>query len=162
MIDSESSISLPLKLLPIHEEFFEQDVNDILFILHRNLTPTADVAEPVQLDVFQLSKVWSTQKASVDILAAATVPVALALTRVPLGLPALSVSIRTQRATLGLPVLARLRARVVPATPIPNTGNETRVLAVTSPIFCADVACAVVGAFSINTTLPAERVSQAG
>lgn len=47
----------------------------------------------------------------------------------------LSFSIRTQRATLGLPVLARLRARVVPATPLPKTGKETRVFAATSPIF---------------------------
>jgi len=96
------------------------------------------------------------------ILAAATVPVAFASTRVPLGLPALSVSIRTQRATEGLPVLARLSLRVVPATPLPKTGKETRLFAVTSPIFCSEVACAVVGAGSINTTFQAERVSQAG
>lgn len=94
--------------------------------------------------------------------AAATVPVAFASTRVPLGLPALSVSIRTHNETDGLPVLARLSLRVVPAVPLPNTGKETRVFAVTSPMFCAEVACAVVGAFSIKTTLPAERVSQAG
>ena len=97
-----------------------------------------------------------------DKLAAAIVPVAFALTRVPLGLPALSVSIRTFRFTDGLPVLARLRATVVPATPLPKTGKETRVFANTSPMFCAEVACAVVGAFSINTTFQAERVSHAG
>ena len=93
---------------------------------------------------------------------AATVLVAFALMRVPLGLPALSVSIRTQRATDGLPTLARLSLRVVPAAPLPNTGKETRVLAVTSPIFCAEVACAVVGAGSLNTTFQTESVSQAG
>lgn len=96
------------------------------------------------------------------ILAAATVPVAFALTRVPLGLPALSVSIRTCTSTLGEPTLARLSFVVVPATPLPKTGKETRVFAATSPIFCAEVDCAVVGAGSINTTLPADRVSQAG
>lgn len=94
--------------------------------------------------------------------AAATVPVAFASTRVPLGLPALSVSIRTCSATLGEPTLARFNFVVLPATPLPNTGKETRVFAATSPMFCAEVACAVVGAFSIKTTLPAERVSQAG
>ena len=94
--------------------------------------------------------------------AAATVLVAFALTRVPLGLPALSVSIRTHRSTDGLPTLARLSLRVVPATPLPKTGKETRVLFVTSPILCAEVACAVVGAGSINTTSQIERVSQAG
>jgi hypothetical protein len=95
-------------------------------------------------------------------LAAATVPVAFALTRVPLGLPALSVSIRTPRLTDGLPVLARLSFIVLAALPLPKTGKETRVFAVTSPTFCAEVACAVVGAGSINTTFQAERVSQAG
>ena len=51
---------------------------------------------------------------------------------------------------------------IVPATPLPKTGKETLVLAVTSPIFCEDVACAVVGAGSIKTTFQAERVSQDG
>ena len=94
--------------------------------------------------------------------AALTLPLAFTSTRVPLGLPALSVSILIITGTDGLPVLARLSLSVVPATPLPNTGKETRVLAVTSPIFCAEVACAVVGAFSMKTALPAERVSQAG
>jgi hypothetical protein len=94
--------------------------------------------------------------------AAVTVPVAFALTRVPLGLPALSVSIRTLRLTDGLPVLARLSFIVLAALPLPKTGKETLVFAVKSPIFCSEVACAVVGAFSMKTTLPAERVSQAG
>ena len=85
------------------------------------------------------------------------------MTRVPLGLPLqLSVSIRTHRSTDGLPTLARLSFSVLAALPLPKTGKETRVFAVTSHIFCAEVACAVVGAGSMNTTLPAERVSQAG
>lgn len=64
--------------------------------------------------------------------AAATVPVAFAFTRVPLGLPELSVSIRTQRAAAGAPVFERLSFRVDALVPLPNTGNETRVLAAIS------------------------------
>jgi len=64
--------------------------------------------------------------------------------------------------TDGLPTLARLSLRVVPAVPLPKTGKEIRVFAVTSPIFCAEVACAVVGAGSINTTFQADIVSPAG
>ena len=94
--------------------------------------------------------------------AALTLPLAFTSTRVPLGLPALSVSILIITGTDGLPTLARLSFIVLAALPLPKTGKETRVLAVTSPIFCAEVACAVVGAGSINTTFQAERVSQAG
>ena len=94
--------------------------------------------------------------------AALTLPLAFTSTRVPLGLPALSVSILIINGTDGLSTLARLSLRVVPTTPLPNTGNDIRVFAVTSPIFCAEVACTVVGAGSINTTFQAERVSQAG
>ena len=74
----------------------------------------------------------------------------------------MSVSILTPRLTDGDPVLARLRASVLALTPAPKAGKEIRVFAVTSPMFCAEVACAVVGAFSINTTFQAEKVSQAG
>jgi hypothetical protein len=131
--------------------------------LHTNVTQSCDVVLPVHELVLPASKVWSTQKASVEILAAATVPVAFALTNVQLGfqLP-LSVSIRTFTLTDGLPVLARLSFIVLAALPLPKTGKDTRVFAVTSPIFCAEVACAVVGAGSINTTFQTERVSQAG
>ncbi len=112
------------------------------------------VREPQRVTVVSASEVVSD--------AAATVPIAFALMRVPLGLPALSVSIRTQRLTDGLPFLARLSFSVLAALPLPKTGKDIRVFAVTSPIFCVEVACAVVGADSMNTTFQAERVSQAG
>lgn len=112
------------------------------------------VTEPQRVTVVSAREVVSD--------AAVTLPVAFASARVPLGLPALSVSIRTFQSTLGLHTLARLNFIVVPATPLPKIGKETRVFAVTSPIFCAEVACAVVGEFSINTAFQAERVSQAG
>jgi hypothetical protein len=70
----------------------------------------------------------------VVILAAARVPVQF-VTGVPLGLPALSVSIRYENVADGLPVFATHNLRVVAETPVPNTGNDNRVLAVMLPRF---------------------------
>ena len=74
----------------------------------------------------------------------------------------MSVSIRILRFSVGESTFERFSFRVVQATLLPKTGKDTRVFAVTSQMFCAVVACAVVGADSINTAFQAERVSQAG
>ena len=77
--------------------------------------------------------------------------VALASTNVPLGIPALSVSSLTLRNADGLPFFARAIFRLLLATPVPIAGKLTLVLPATSQIFCAVVACANVGAVSLNT-----------
>lgn len=77
--------------------------------------------------------------------------VALAYTNVPLGLPALSVSILTLQNAVGLITLASASFRLLPATPEPIAGKLTLVLSATSQIFCSVVACANVGQFSTNT-----------
>lgn len=74
----------------------------------------------------------------------------------------MSVSIRIFKLALGESTFARFSFRVLQATPLPKTGKDTRVFAVTSQIFCAAVACAIVGADSINTAFPIERASPAG
>lgn len=98
----------------------------------------------------------------VERLAAVTVAVAFACTSVPLGFPVpSSVSIRTQSDTLGETAFESDNFVVLADTPLPNTGKDIRVFAETSQIFCAEVACAVVGHCSAKTTFQAERVSQA-
>lgn len=77
--------------------------------------------------------------------------VALASTNIPLGLPALSVSILTLQNAVGLQFFARDSFRLFPATPVPIAGKLTLVLPATSQIFCAVVACANVGAVSLKT-----------
>lgn len=54
------------------------------------------------------------------------------VTGVPLGLPALSVSIRNEKVALGDAIFLIAKLNVVPATPVPNTGKDIRVLAATS------------------------------
>ena len=76
--------------------------------------------------------------------------VALASTNVPLGLPALSVSILTLQKAVGLPFFARLNFMLLLDTPFPKIGNAYLVLAGTSQIFAILVACANVGAVSGN------------
>lgn len=92
-------------------------------------------------------------------LAAAIVAVALAWKRVPLGLPALSVSNLKFRFTDGLEVLQIDTLNVVVSTPVLITGNATLVLPTTSPIFCLLLATANVGQVSRNTHCPAVTAS---
>jgi hypothetical protein len=66
------------------------------------------------------------------ILPAVKVPVPF-VTGVPLGLPALSVSILKEKVAEGDQNLINEAFKVVLATPLQNTGNEIRVFAVTSP-----------------------------
>jgi len=96
-------------------------------------------------------------------LAGVIVAVAFAWKSVPDGSPLpLSVSIRIHKSTLGESTFARLSLSVVPATQLPKTGREIRVLPATSLIFCAVVACAVVGLVSVKTVFPTDIDSQAG
>lgn len=70
-------------------------------------------------------------------LASVTVLVASASKRVPLGSPALSVSILTQRLTDGLTYFLNASFNVLLATPLQKAGILTLVLAATLPIrFC--------------------------
>ena len=92
-------------------------------------------------------------------LAAAIVAVALAWKRVPLGLPALSVSNLKFRFTDGLEVLQIDTLNVVVSTPVLITGNATLVLPTTSPIFCLLLATANVGQVSRKTHCPAVTAS---
>lgn len=96
------------------------------------------------------------------ILHAARVPEAFACASVPLGLPALSVSIRNENVALGDDVFLSAILNVVPATPEPNTGKESLVVADVSAMFRTDVEFAYVGAISTNTACQAVIASQAG
>jgi hypothetical protein len=111
------------------------------------------VTEPASVSVVSTKEVV--------IVPAAIVPVPF-VTGVPLGLPALSVSIRNEKVADGDNVFFTERLNVVPATPLQNTGNEIRVLPETSPRFCTLVANANVGDISSKTACPAVIASQAG
>lgn len=95
----------------------------------------------------------------VERLAAVILPYAFASTSVPLGEPALSVSIRTHKFTLGEETFARASFNVFQAVQDKKAGNETRVFHDTSPIFCALVASANVATGSANTACQAFHVS---
>jgi hypothetical protein len=84
------------------------------------------VTEPARV------KVVSTKE--VVILAAVALDVPL-VTIVPLGLPALSVSIRTEKVAEGESIFLIGSFNVVPATPVPKMGKDIRVFPETSPIF---------------------------
>jgi len=94
-------------------------------------------------------------------LQGAIVPVAFACTKVPLGAPALSVSIRKFRFTEGLKIFARDNLRELLETPLQKAGIDTLVFAVTSQINCSVVADAKGVTGSIKTTCPALPVSPA-
>jgi hypothetical protein len=88
-----------------------------------------------------------------------TVAVAFASINVPLGSPALSVSILTHKFTDGLTYFLNASFNVVLAVPLQNTGILTLVLAVTSPISCTLVEAANVGTSSLNKLSPAVTFS---
>jgi len=56
--------------------------------------------------------------------------------KVPLGLPALSVSILNPKSTEGETNFLRESLSVLAASQLPKAAKDTLVLAVTSPIFC--------------------------
>lgn len=72
----------------------------------------------------------------VVILQGVTVPVAFACASVPLGLPALSVSIRIPKSTLGDDTFASDNLRVEALTPFPKIAMLMRVLPATSHTSC--------------------------
>ena len=92
-------------------------------------------------------------------LQGAIVPVAFACTKVPLGAPALSVSIRKFKFTEGEETFARASFKVLALTPLPKHGIEILVLSVASPINCSLVALAKVVTVSGKTARPAAPVS---
>jgi hypothetical protein len=69
---------------------------------------------------------------------------------VPLGEPALFVSILSLRSTDGLTNFFNHKFTVVIGSPVPKIGNAYLVLADTSPILATLVACAYAGAVSGN------------
>jgi hypothetical protein len=88
-----------------------------------------------------------------------TVASAFAFTNVPLGLPALSVCILTDKSTHGVPYFLNANFNVVLAVPLQNTGIPTLVLAVIFPISCALVEAANVTISSLNRLSPAVTFS---
>lgn len=92
-------------------------------------------------------------------LASVTVAVASASKRVPLGSPALSVSILTPKSTQGDTYFLRDSFKVLAATQVQKAGIAILVLAVTSPIACTDVALANVITSSTNILSPASPSS---
>ncbi len=108
------------------------------------------VTEPASVRVVSTKEVVT--------LAAVIVPEPF-VTIVPLGLPALSVSILNEKVADGDTVFLREMLKVVPATQVPNIGNDIRVFPDTSPTFCTLVAVANVGTLSINTACHAVTAS---
>lgn len=92
-------------------------------------------------------------------LASVTVAVAFASANVPLGSPAVSVSILTHKFTQGLTYFLSDSFNVVAAVQVQNTGIAILVLSATSPIACTDVALAKVTISSTNTLSPASPSS---
>jgi hypothetical protein len=88
-----------------------------------------------------------------------TVDVAFAFTNVPLGLPALSVSILTHKFTHGVPYFLNDNFNVVLAVPLQNTGIPTLVFPVTFPTGCIELANANGIIFSKYRLSPAVTFS---
>jgi F0F1-type ATP synthase membrane subunit a len=91
----------------------------------------------------------------------AIVAVAFGSTNVPLGLPALSVSILIHKSTDGLTTFAKLSFSVVPAVQLPIPLILALVFQFTSPISWSVVACANVTGSSLNKLSQSAIVSQA-
>jgi len=94
-------------------------------------------------------------------LAAVTVAVASASNNVPLGSPALSVSILTHKSTQGLIYFLNANFNVLLATPLPKAMILTLVFAAVSPIACTWLALAKVTISSTNTLSLASMSSPA-
>lgn len=105
------------------------------------------------------AKVTVVSTSDVVKLAAVIVAVAFASTSVQLGEPALSVSIRSFKSTQGETNFFNDNFKVFAETAAPNAAIATLVFAVTSPIFCTDVALANVTISSTNTLSPAAASS---
>jgi len=96
---------------------------------------------------------------SVVKLASVTVAVALGSTNVPLGSPALSVSILSFKSTQGDTNFFNASFNVLAATPLHRAGILTLVFAVTSPMFWTWSASANVTISSTNKLSPATTSS---
>ena len=81
------------------------------------------------------------------------------VTIVPLGLPALSVSILTHKSTQGLTYFLNASFNVLPATPLPKAGILTLVSSAVSPIAWTWSALANVTISSTNTLSQASASS---